>query len=88
MEFLSQDVQEIKKDVKELLQRSAVHNELLKIHEARSLALQKGQEFLDVRMKPLETQATVLGVVLKSLGVIASGAIIGALGNALLHLFI
>ncbi len=72
------DLQEIKVDIKELLQRSAVHNELLRTHESRSLALQKGQETLDSRIKPIEMHVHFVTLSLKALGVLTSGLIIQA----------
>lgn len=81
------ELKEIRDDIKELLQRSAVHNELLRTHEARSLALQKGQELLDVRIKPLETQAHSINMILKALGVILTGSAGGALIAGLISHF-
>lgn len=77
-------VKEIRQDVKELLQRSAVHNELLREHERRSLALQSGQERLDERMKPVEQHVGVVSAVLK----IAGSAAIIFIGQALVRLLL
>lgn len=74
-----EDLQEIKADVKELLQRSAVHNELLRTHESRSLALQKGQELLDTRIKPIEIHVHFINTALKAIGVIGSGVLVSLL---------
>ena len=70
-----EDIKEIKADVKELLQRSAVHNELLRTHEARSLSLQAGQDKLDLRLQPVEKHVYLLELILKLCGVLLIGVI-------------
>lgn len=65
------DIKEIKADVKELLQRSAVHNEILRTHESRSLALQAGQEKLDLRILPLEKHSSMMSGSLKFIGLLS-----------------
>lgn len=79
------DMQELKSDVKELLQRSAVHNELLRTHEARSLALQEGQKSLDVRIKPIETHVHFVNLFLKLFGTICTGGLVYLLGQLLIR---
>lgn len=74
-----EDLKEIKADVKELLQRSAVHNELLRTHENRSLALQAGQEKLENRIKPIESHVDLISTLGKLSGLILVGVAIQAL---------
>jgi hypothetical protein len=69
------DLKEIKEDVKELLKQSAVHNELLRTHEARSLALQKEQERLEERIVPIAQHVAFVSVILKGIGLISVGAV-------------
>lgn len=76
---------EIRQDVKELLQRSAVHNELLRTHEARSLALQAGQEKLETRLQPIEEHVSLMNRVAKVLGAVVAGLIVQALVRLLLR---
>ena len=83
---MSTDLQEVKQDVKELLQRSAVHNELLRTHEARSLALQASQKELDQRLNPIEKHVNLVDKALKGLGLIVTGVIVGATVQALIKL--
>ncbi len=73
------DIQEIKADVKELLQRSAVHNEILRTHEARSLALQAGQDKIDTRLEPIEKHVNLVNVLSKLAAAILAGVAIQAL---------
>lgn len=74
-----EDLKELKMDVKELLQRSAVHNELLRTHENRSLALQSSQEKLSDRMTPIEKHVSLINAVGKVVSVIFVGVLIQAL---------
>lgn len=73
------DIKEIKADVKTLLQQGAVHNEILRTHESRSLALQKGQEALDLRIKPVEMHVNAMNLGLKLIGLITVGVLIQAI---------
>lgn len=70
------DIKEIKADVKELLQRTAIHNELLRTHESRSLALQAGQEKISDRITPIEKHVSMVQGGLKLIGLIATIAVI------------
>lgn len=81
------DLQEIKSDVKELLQRSAVHNELLRTHESRSIALQESQKLLDGRIKPIELHVHFVNLALKTLGILGTGVGVGVLVKVLSKLF-
>lgn len=79
------DLHELKADVKEILQRTAVHNELLRTHEARSLALQEGQKFLDIRLKPIETHVHFVNLALKLLGTVVTGGCVYLVGQLLIR---
>lgn len=79
MEDLKQDVSELKQDVKELLKLSAVHNELLRTHEARSLALQKSQEMLESQLDPIKEHVSLMNKLLKGAGLILVGAVVQAI---------
>lgn len=81
------DLQELKSDVKEILQRSAVHNELLRQHEARSLALQAAQEKLDTRLEPVEDHVKLMNRGAKIIGAILVGLVIQLAVKKLLGLF-
>ncbi len=78
---MNDDVKEIKVDVKELLKLSAVHNEILRTHDARSLALQAGQEKLDVRLRPIEEHVSLVSKLLKAAGAV----LVVLLGQALIR---
>ena len=85
MEHISQDVKEIKGLVIDLVKQGATHNELLRQHEARSLALQKGQELLDVRFKPVETHIHGINIFLKLIGAVATGCTVYVLSQYLIR---
>ncbi len=72
------DIGEIKSDIKEILQRTAVHNELLRTHENRSLALQASQEKLSDRIIPIEKHVALLNVIGKIAAAILTGVLIQA----------
>ena len=63
----------------ELISRQAEHNALLRTHEERSLALQRGIESMDKRVKPLERHVIFIEYALKALGLIFIGFCIQAL---------
>lgn len=67
------DLQEIKADIKQLLQQSAVHNQILSEHKAYSLALQREQAVLGERIKPIERHVVIMGWMLKIPGAIFIG---------------
>lgn len=79
---IKQDVKEIKTTVNELDKKSAIHNELLKQHEARSIALQAEIEIkskeLDLRLKPIESHVNWITLVLKFSGIVLAGIAVQA----------
>lgn len=75
MERIRSDLQELKADIKVLIVQGAVHNELLKTHEARSLALQRAQEVQAKAMEPVERHVAFVN----GLGKAALAIIVGAL---------
>lgn len=85
-------VKEIRQDVKELLQRSAVHNELLREHERRSIALQSGLELqkteVDARLKPIEIHVSNVENVVKGVLKVVGGAAIVLIGQALVRILL
>lgn len=78
------DMQEIKADIKELLQRSAVHNELLRTHESRSIALQTAQDKLSDRIKPIEKHVDLVNV----FGKVAGGILVAFAVQLLVRYFL
>lgn len=54
MDEIKQDVKEIKTAVGALVTQGAIHNHLLREHEARSLALAQGLKVQEARVTPLE----------------------------------
>lgn len=73
------DIQEIKKDVKQLLVQSAIHNQILAEHKAYSLALQKEQEVQREQLKPLTQHVRFMGILLKAIGTLSIGVLIQAI---------
>lgn len=73
---IKEDVKVIQTDVKAILQLTAVHNELLRQHESRSLALQSAQEKQDVEISHIKKHTDFVGLALKSGGAILIGLII------------
>ncbi len=73
---LSKDVEKIRDDQVELIKQSAVHNHLLKEHEARSLALQEqvkiAKSEIDAKIKPVEDHVKFVNSIAK-LGTIGAG---------------
>lgn len=82
---LKADLKEMKADVKELVKQSAIHNELLKTHEARSLALQSEQKLQAQRLAPLEQHKFVVSIIMSALGTLML-AVLGKLVLVALHL--
>lgn len=76
------DLAELKQDVKEILQRTAIHNELLREHERRSLALEKRQEVHETEMAPIKHHVRFVDAGLKIVGSLA----LLALGQYLLKM--
>lgn len=70
------DIKEIKADVKTLLIQGAYHNELLRTHEARSLALQSSQEKLEVKIEPLQRHVELINALGKIVLAIMIGVVV------------
>jgi hypothetical protein len=83
MDEIKDDIREIKGHVLDLVKQGAIHNELLKEHERRSLALEDRQDTLDTRIMPLERYVGWTNIIIKSLGAILIGVIIKLLSNKL-----
>lgn len=81
MDDFKDDIREIKGHVLDLVKQGAVHNELLKEHERRSLALEDRQDALDKRVSPLERYVGWTNILLKALGAVLIGVIIKLLSN-------
>lgn len=80
---MTEDIREIKQDLKELIKQGAEHNVLLKTHEARSLALQQEQKLQASKMEPISRHVELMNVLLKAAGAVA----IFIAGQGLLRLF-
>lgn len=78
---MSTDIEKIRDEQLELIKNSAIHNHLLKEHEARSIALQEqvklNQIEVNERLKPIEAHVHTVSAVLKIIG--ALGASISAI---------
>lgn len=75
------DIQDIKQDVKALLQQGAIHNELLRTHEARSLALQQEQKNQAVRLEPIQRHVDFVNSLGKTLLAVLTGVAVYALSH-------
>lgn len=73
------DIQEIKADVKVLLQSSAVHNALLAEHKNFSIALQNEQKIIKTELAPIKSHVHLMNVILKVLGVLSTGLLLQVL---------
>lgn len=73
--MMTEDLKEMRHDIKELLKQGAIHNELLRTHEARSLALQEEQKLQALRIKPIEEHVKFVSSFLKWAGGIAAAAL-------------
>lgn len=73
---MSDQIKEIHTDVKELVKQSVIHNEILRTHEARSIALQNAIEKTETRLIPVEKHVYLVALIFKGLGAITVGAII------------
>jgi hypothetical protein len=82
---LHADLKELKADVKELVKQGAIHNVLLKEHEARSLALQVEQKLQASRLSPLEKQYDLTRIIYGALGTL-SLAVLGKIVLSALNL--
>lgn len=68
------DIREVNAELRQLSKQGAVHNELLRTHEARSLALQESQRSQDSRLKPVEDHVRTLNSIAKwVLGLVLAG---------------
>ena len=76
MDEMKQDLKEIKVSVQDLVKLGAVHNEILRTHEARSLALQRDQDALGARLRPIEKHVSWVDVVFKIIGAVAIAGLI------------
>lgn len=72
---MSEDLRELRQDVKELIKQGAVHNELLRTHEARSLALQEMLKLQAQEIEPIKDHVKFVSSFLKWSGGIAATAI-------------
>jgi len=70
------DLKEIKTDIKELVKQGAVHNELLKTHEARSLALQEEQKLQAQRLVPIEKHVYLMHTLGAAAAVVSTGFLV------------
>jgi hypothetical protein len=77
-----EDMKELKQDVKEILQRTAIHNQLLQEHERRSLALERRQDSYQAQLEPVKKHVDFVNMVLKAFG----GLALLVLGQYLLKL--
>lgn len=72
---MHEDIKELKADVKLLVSQSAVHNEILRTHESRSIALQEEQKVLHAQLEPIKEHVALVSRVLKILGAVCIGAL-------------
>lgn len=80
---LKADVSEIKSDMKKLLETAAVHNEILRTHESRSLTLQEAQSVQRSELDKLKEHDKLWS----KLAAILAAALVGGLAQALFHHF-
>lgn len=80
-EQVREDMRELKQDVKELIRQSAVHNELLRTHEARSLALQEQVKLQAQKMEPIQKHVDVVNMLGKSALAIITGVLVYGLSR-------
>jgi hypothetical protein len=80
MEQLRADLQEVKADLKELIRQGAVHNVLLKTHEARSLALQEAVKIQAKELEPVKRHVAFVN----GLGKVALAVFIAVMGKLVL----
>lgn len=67
-EEIRADLKDIKDKLETLVVQGAVHNHLLKTHEARSLALQEEQKLQAKQIKPIEDHVKFVSTFLKWVG--------------------
>lgn len=73
---IKEDLKEIKQDVKTLLERSAIHNQILAEHKAYSLALQAEQKVLHAELEPIKKHVVIVDACAKILLAIFVGVAI------------
>lgn len=71
----------------DLVKQGAVHNELLRTHESRSLALQARQDALFAELDPVKKHVNFVDRLLKFTGAIVVAVLAGATIQILLRLF-
>lgn len=81
MQDIKDDLKEVKTLVIELVKESSVHNEMLRTHEARSLALQKEQSELKIEIEPIKVHVALVN----KLGKVLIAVLIGALTQAVIR---
>lgn len=86
MDQLKEEMREIRADIKKLLEQGAVHNELLRTHEARSLELKSRQDLIGRRLEPVEEHVKFVSSFLKWMGGIAATATAALLVQLILRL--
>ena len=75
MDSLKEDLKEVKADIKELIRQGAYHNELLRTHEARSLALQQMVEAQAKELEPVKKHVDIVNMLGKAaLAILTSAA--------------
>lgn len=81
---MQEDLKELKHDVKELVKQGIIHNELLRTHEARSLALQEEMKLQAGALVPIKRHVDLMNIFLKAGGTVT----VFLAGHALLKLFL
>lgn len=71
MDDLRQDLKEIKALLMDLIREDAKHNEILRTHEARSIALQQEVKLLEAQLNPIRDHVSFVEKLLKFLGAVA-----------------
>lgn len=74
MQEIKEDLKEVKALVIELVKESSIHNEILRTHEARSLALQKEQSTIKTELEPIKNHVHLVNKISKVFVAIAVGA--------------
>lgn len=71
---MSDQWDDIRADIKELVKQGAIHNELLRTHEARSLALQADQDKIKQALEPIKQHVATVNTGAKWIGAVSVGA--------------
>jgi hypothetical protein len=72
---MTEDLKEMRADIKDLIKQGAVHNELLRTHEARSLALQEMLKLQAQEIEPIKDHVKFVSSFLKWAGGLAAAAL-------------